>query len=339
MPRPDRSISWWPTPTRCAFHRGQLRRENAPPRQDRTWLRIARAIWFYCVLGGLLFSRLAGEAWAIALFPRTGGPPVVGYLVREDDQALVVREEQPDGSTRETRVLKSQIAERIDAFSPERLEALSPDRPRDYLEYAEELAQRRRDPEARDTALRLYLIAIARGDERVRHSAWRGLVELARTPVQRQTFLAAAAWHGVPLEADQTAANATGSRQRAVARAVLLDALVKLRQGKGREARTRLDHPGVRDEAAALAPWLTWEQLIAACSQQELELALLARLLRGELWLRSEAADPSGGTAAPLWSQARGGNGLAPLPSLELDALTPFDPSECLYRAGRWQRP
>lgn len=291
------------------------------------------------MLGGLLLHGLVGAAWAIALFPRDGGMPVIGYLVREDEQQIVVKEELPDGSTRETRVLKSQIAERIDAASPQRLAALTPDRPGDYLEYAEELAQRRRDPEARDLALRLYLIAIARGDEPVRASAWRGLVELARTPAQRRTFLAAAAWHGVPL-AD--AAEQPGTMRpdtRSAARAALLEALVRLRQGRGREAQALLQRPGVRDEEAGLAGWLPWDQLVAACASGEPEPPLLARLLQAELRLRE---DPSDGTASgrrPPWSQARVGGGLAPLPSLELDALTPFDPAECVWRDGRWQRP
>lgn len=281
---------------------------------------------------------LAGAAWAIALYPRDGGPPVIGYLVREDERQIVVREEQPDGSTREVRLLKSQIEERIDAFSPQRLQALTPDRPGEYLEYAEELAERRRDPEARDTAQRLYLIAIARGDDLVRQRAWRGLVELARTPAQRQTFLAAAAWQGVPLGGTLAPAAASQRGEGSIVRAVLLEALVRLRQGRGREARALLDRPGVRDEAAVLAPWITWDELVAACSEPELKLSLLARLLEVELKLRSPAEE-GGGVQRAKWSQARAANGLAPLPSLELDALTPFDPAECVWRAGRWQRP
>lgn len=319
--------------------RWRSRLESGPAQRPQPWPPRARALGLGCVLGWLLLAGGAETAWAIALFLRDGGPPVIGYFEREDEEAVVVREELPGGGTRQTRVLKSQIAERIDAAAPQRLQALSPDRPADYLEYAEELAERRRDPEARQTAVRLYVIAIARGDEHIRQGAWRGLVELARTPEERQTFLAAAAWHGVVLADILQQADESRSQTRSAAREALLEALVRLRQGRAREAQALLERPAVREEANVLDSWLTWEQLKAACNQQELELPLLAKLVQAELTLRAAPADPSAATRPSRWSQARAGKGLAPLLPLELDALTPFDPAECVWRDGRWQRP
>lgn len=295
--------------------------------------------WACKVLVGLLLVGGGEVAKGVVLFPRDGGPPVMGYLVREDERQVVVREELPDGSSRETRLGRAQIEERIDTVAPSRLERLSPDRPHEYLEYAEELAERRRDPEARDAALRLYLIAIARGDERVRSTAWRGLIVLARTPAQRRMFLAAAAWHGVVLPAAESAGPVTDDPETSAARSALLEALVRLRQGRGSTARTLLERPGVREQAARLAAWIAWEELVAACGQGEPAPELLSRLLKGELLLREHVAGERAAASGPRWSQARAGEGLAPLPSLELDALTPYDPAECLYRDGRWQRP
>ena len=78
---------------------------------------------------------------------------------------------------------------------PERLAELDPARPQSYLEYAEELAEKRRDPEARDAAMRLFAIAAARGESKVRHSALLGLIELARSPQEERRFRAAAYLH------------------------------------------------------------------------------------------------------------------------------------------------
>src|SRR5206468_9849498 len=79
----------------------------------------------------------------------------------------------------------------IITVSPERLAALDPSKPQDYREYAEELAEKQRDPEARDTAIRLYAIAAARGDDNLRHSALLGLIALARNPDEERLFRAA----------------------------------------------------------------------------------------------------------------------------------------------------
>ncbi len=202
----------------------------------------------------LVLALLASPAQAVVVLPKGAKQPIMGYLVRQDDRNVVVREELAGGKSRESSFAKKDLDELIITVSPERLAALDPARPQDYREYAEELAEKERDPEARDAAIRLYAIVAVRGDDRLRHSALLGLIALARSPDEERFFRAATYWFDP-------------------------------------------DH----DSA----------------------------VLTGSLPIDSESS----------WSDSVRSSGLAPLPPLQLDRLTEFDPAACIYRNGKWARP
>src|SRR4051794_9454767 len=107
---------------------------------------------------------LPGFAGGAVVVLKGSNQPVVGYLVRQDDRSVTLREILPSGKSRESSFPRSNLDELIITVLPDRLTALNPARLTDYLEYAEELAEKKRDPEARETAIRLYAIAAARGD-------------------------------------------------------------------------------------------------------------------------------------------------------------------------------
>src|SRR3954471_3863730 len=115
---------------------------------------------------------------AVVVLPKGSNTPVIGFLVRRDERVVVVRQPLPDGKSQEHRFSPAQIDELIITVSAERLAALDPAKPEVYFEYAEELAEKQRDPEAREAAIRLYAISAGRGDERLRHSALLGLIAL-----------------------------------------------------------------------------------------------------------------------------------------------------------------
>src|SRR4051794_1038591 len=102
-------------------------------------------------------------AEAVVVLPKGSDRPVMGYRVGQDERNAGVRQEQPGGKSRETLFARSDIEELIITVSPDRLAELDPARPEMYREYAEELAEKQRDPEARDAAIRLYAIAAVRG--------------------------------------------------------------------------------------------------------------------------------------------------------------------------------
>src|SRR5690349_1880037 len=136
----------------------------------------------------LAWTLLVCPAQAVVVLPKGAKQPIMGYLVRQDDRNIVVREELPGGKSRESSFAKKDLDELIITVSPERLAALDPSKPPDYREYAEELAEKQRDPEARDAAIRLYAIAAARGDDNLRHSALLGLIALARNAEEERRF-------------------------------------------------------------------------------------------------------------------------------------------------------
>ena len=132
-------------------------------------------------------------ASAVVVLPKGSNTPVMGYLVRRDERIVVMRRPLPDGKSRELRFPPGEIDELIITVSPERLAALDPAKPEAYFEYAEELAEKQRDPEARETAVRLYAICAVRGDDRLRHSAALGL-DRNLTLAGRRAALRAAAY-------------------------------------------------------------------------------------------------------------------------------------------------
>ena len=83
---------------------------------------------------------------------------VGGYVVREDAASVTIRVLSADGKDKVTTYDRSKI-KIVHQVSKDRLEKLTQTKPKEYRDYADELALRTNDPEAKETALRLYLIA------------------------------------------------------------------------------------------------------------------------------------------------------------------------------------
>ena len=150
-----------------------------------------RLTTIFCIAAWLALALFVRTLQAVVVLPKGAKQPIMGYLVRQDDHSIVIRQELPGGKSRESSFLRKDLDELIFTVSPERLAALDPSKPAAYWEYAEELAEKQRDPEARDTAIRLDAIAAARGDDHLRHSALLGLIALARNTDEERLFRAA----------------------------------------------------------------------------------------------------------------------------------------------------
>jgi hypothetical protein len=329
MLKPDESASGRRQPPDTMASGGRQ-----PPESARCWLLAALlAIAFH-----------PAPSSAIVVLTKGSPQPVMGHLVRQDDRVVVVREELPGGKTRNTPIARGEIDEVIVTVAPERLAELSPSQPHLYREYAEELAEKRRDPEARDAAIRLFYIAAVRGDGALRRGALLGLVALARTPQEERRFRAAAYLYdpqrdGVLLTGEASAA-APSAETSSPARGELLAAIRHARRGQGALAQAILNRPAISTAAVELLPGIVVGELLAAAGARQLTDEQLALLLRAELQLDDSAA-VAGSLAAgqSTWSRDVRTGGLAPLPALRLETLTEFDPAACLYRGGHWVRP
>ena len=288
----------------------------------------------------LVFASLAQAAMVLK---RGSAQPILGHLVRQDEQSVVIREELPGGQSRETIIPRGDIDELVITVDPQRLSALDPSQPAAYREYAEELAEKRRDPEARDAARRLYVIVAARGDAALQKSAWLGLISLARTPDEERKFRAAAflrdPQHDAALLTRPAAAHAPAAAVDSPPPGELLAAVRLIRQGRGNEAKALLDLPHVRRAAAQLAEIIDLAELAAAASAGALSDQQLAQLLRAELSLEGAGGPASQPNIQAGWNESIKSGKLAPVPSLDLEHLTEIDSAECVFRDGKWQRP
>jgi hypothetical protein len=198
---------------------------------------------------------------AAALVIRKNGQPVFGFVLSRNEQSLVIRERLADGSERETSIPRSEVDEVIVTVLPERLAVLDPSQPHLYREYAEELAEKRRDPEAREAALRLYQIAAMLAPRELGRSCLLGMIALARTPQEEAKFRAAAYLldpaHDSAVLKPLAAVRTAASSAPAAALPNLLRALQAARRGRGAQAKTYLELPGVKQELQAFESQLS----------------------------------------------------------------------------------
>lgn len=274
-------------------------------------------------------------ARAVVVLKKGSETPLMGHLIRSDERAVVIRQELADDQTRDVIIPRSEIDEVLETVSPERLAQLKPSQPAAYFEYAEELAEKRRDPEARDAARRLLAITASRGDAAIRHSSLLLLADLARTDFERRRVEALLYLndprHDTALLRSATAASPASDP---AAHAELLSAIRLIRQGQAAAAKSLLDKKSVQEELARANLPIKLADLTSLAGERALKGGQLATVLRAELALQPQRT-PSSQLAR--WS--RSPSTFEPLPPLSLDTVTEFDPHECLYKDGKWQRP
>jgi hypothetical protein len=284
---------------------------------------------------GIVFFLSASPGLAITIFERGKSEPTRGRLLRQTAADVTIEEILSDGQTRQRTIPRAEIEDSIDPVSPQRLEELSPDNPQAYRNYAEELAEKRVDPDAQAAAIRLYLIAAWLDPQELAKSSLLGMAALARTPGEERKFRALAYLYdpdhdrrllreAARPESDSAPSESLDSLRRA---------LQMRRQGNRRSAIMNLGREGVTEELQKHSDILTADEF----SQPGLPDPLLQKIVSLELALESgEAAKED----APLaWSQIGGEGATSPVPSLRLETVTEFDPRQCLYRNGRWTAP
>jgi len=292
-----------------------------------------------CLVAALAAIAAPRAASAVVVLKQGVETPLMGHLVRADERTVVIRQELPGGKSRDVTISRSEIDDLVETVSRERLAELDPDKSAAYLEYAEELAEKRRDPEARDTARRLLTIAAHRGNAAQQHSSLLILADLARTTDERRRIKALLYLTDPrhdPSTLDQSIS--VGATSDSSAQAELLSALRLIRQGQGAAAKIILDKKPVQDELARADATFTLAELTALTGERTITDAQLSRLLRAELALES-VGSPKASSNQSAWSRTASSLELAPVLPLTFDHLTEYDPKECLYRNGKWQRP
>jgi hypothetical protein len=195
-------------------------------------------------------------AAAQAILIDVGGVRVGGYLVRDDGKRLTLHVRTSDGEEKTFDRAKVKLTILHDLDRP-LLGSLSRENPKAYHDYALKLADQAEDPHARDTAMRLFLIAAYLDPQQYGRSALLGMSRLAanRTEERRcraMAFLLDPAGDATLLR-PPTVKPAPAPKAQAEALQDFLRALHSFRAGEIMDAKTVARHDGV-DKVFAMAP-------------------------------------------------------------------------------------
>lgn len=341
-----------------------------------------------CTLLVIVICLTTKPALAVIIFLQGEDEPVRGFLVRENEHALVIKEVKADGETSERTISRSDIEDTIQTVSRERLESLRPGNPDGYREYAEELAEKSKDPDARVTSLRLFLIAAHLAPDRLGRSCLLGMVPLARNAAEKRSFRAMAYLldpaHDPRVLTMRVRSTRARNRVAPEQADSMLEALRLLRQGKRNAAMTLARRTEMKERLHRLTDTIEFSEFEEACEpvcphcrrgrmecpecggrklvdgkpcpvcgssgyvtcshcggdyrDNPLSRSLLKRIVQLELDRLPEAKPASVPARQPdvPWSRSMQQGHAAPIPSLSLQSLTEFDPSNNVFRDGEW---
>ena len=135
---------------------------------------------------------LAGPAKGWSIIIELGkGQQVHGFLVEENEKELTIKTISSDGKATETKYVRSKI-KIVHKVDRTKLAGLTPEKPNAYRELADALAKNANDPEARELARRLYLIAAHRTTGKVRRDCLLGMCDVANGSAEARRIRAVA---------------------------------------------------------------------------------------------------------------------------------------------------
>ncbi|MEO8496706.1 MAG: hypothetical protein ABI614_16680 [Planctomycetota bacterium] len=299
------------------------------------------AIFIFLVVGSV-----SVPCWGVIVFKKGQDEPIRGFLINENAVSIEVHEPLPSGKVREHILPRVAIDDIIRAIEPERLAALNPEAPDGYRSYAEDLAVKTEDPEARAMAIRLYLIAAYLKPDELGRSCLLGMAGLARSPEEERAFRAMSFSldpdHDPSLLKTPKLPTADFAGIKETDRQALRIALQALRTGKLIEARRHFSHAPVKAAAAYYSHIISESEYDeAGRAVGRLTPRLLRKFLTLEIMLSTTVPTEAGDSRPEFapWSQIIARDDTKPVSPQSLTALTEFDPRQSIYRAGKWQAP
>ena len=230
-----------------------------------------RAHW---MLLGVAFVVLGAPGPARSILIELGPKNRVGgFLIDQDATTLFIRVRMPDGKEVERQYEKAKV-KIIHQVNRERLAKLSNENPKAYLDYAQELAGQTADPEAVETAKRLFLIAAHLDAPQFGRTSLLAMSSLAATPAEARKYRAlaflldASADAGLLKNEVAKTAPAPGpeTKQQANALRDFQMALRYYRTGQVQSAKDYAKHDGV-EKYFSLAPGMMDQKSFAqACT-------------------------------------------------------------------------
>lgn len=219
---------------------------------------LKRNCFLLALTAALVFS---GVGHAIIVETRDG-KVYRGYLVEQNALRVSILLE---GSKKRLDIPRSKVSSLVRAVDDARLANLKPGNWADYFQYAQELMTQSVDPEARDTALRLFHICVYQDPKKYAYTGLLRMASLGRTPQEKKAFRAMA--YLLDQLHDKGTLRMTDSADDA-ARRNFLGALVLLRRGKTKEAKELAQKPGVKKYFDSIPGLMSYEQFLKICDEQ-----------------------------------------------------------------------
>lgn len=290
---------------------------------------------------------LTADALGAVVYIKGQKEPIAGFVESTDETSIQLRIVTPEGEELNRQIFRSEIDLLLQPVSPARLSQLSPDNPKAYREYAEELVEKKTDPEAVETAKRLFMIAAHLDPQNEARSALLGMTPLMNDArgvkqLRAMAYLIDPSHDASLLEGKQQQAT-TGAALDETLRQEVTKVLHLLRQGQRADARQQLNREEIRsamrqgiskitpDECLALA-----QSSCAGCEQGKIPTYMLQKLVAAELELSTSQATDD---VQPQWGFFLDRTFQKPLPVLSLAKALGFDPRQCVYRDGAWVEP
>jgi hypothetical protein len=307
----------------------------------------ARARLLFCVLA---LTSISAPCHAVIILEKNASEPIRGYLVEADEVRVVVDVLLPNGDIRRRILPRSSIAEMLEGVSRDKLAGLRSERPEDYRDYAEELAVKTNDPDARVTAIRLYQIAAYLAPDKLGRSCLLGMVSLARNGDEERKFRAAAYLidrehnRDVLKSAGKGASRPDDGEWTAEQRQQLRTMLQALREQRPSDARSLARRPALAEPLLRISGILVPGDFAELRNGEPLPKGLMIKVLAAELSLEGApggrpASEPSEDRRPAVggWANLADPQRSTPVPVLALVYLTEFDPRQCHFRNGKWE--
>ena len=264
--------------------------------------------------------------------------PIYGIVESSDEQQIVFRE-TVDGQKFSARTIqRSSIETLVINHDPQQLAKLPSGQWETWLSLAETLHAQKKDPVARNLAIRVLVIVVANSErENQRQTAIEELVSLARSESERQKFNQLRyleTGHGsVPKKIAGEFENFESSEKKAVADLVRRVRLQETsteelsRNGKAKEIVLSLDEV------------CSWEDLLQMSRTNRIDEPSLRRLVELELKLRQNSDGGSENATRSDWHVLAQQVGHHELTLPRIENVTEFDPRATRFADGKWMKP
>jgi hypothetical protein len=298
------------------------------------------SLWFAMIF--IVVVGIGDIVWAVII--RQGEETFRGYLLKSDESQVVIDEVLPGGKTRRRTFLRSDVRV-LPGVRPDRLASLREDEPKGYFNYADELSAKVEDPDARRTAIRLYLIAAYLDPENLGRSSLLAMASLALTAEEERRYRSMAylldGGHDPSLlKPSQVARIDATSGLSEQQTQFLRRGLRYLWSGRKKAAANFARNDEFRKALAPFDAMLPFGEFVAGTggSEDQVPQATLRKAILLELALEPiPSATVKGSADLENWSDLDWRQPSRSTTALSLETITPFDPRKSRYREGEWQ--